>query len=106
MTLYQQLDLYIYFDPHWSLSRVKWNYDSVQILQDITNKSAQRVYNSFEKCLNPLTPSSPVQLSKPYQFMITMSEIIPENIKSVELKTPPQSCAQEILGQDTNDDIL
>ena len=61
------------------------------------NNSSHRVYDSFEKCLPPPTPSSlfsrllPVQLSKTYQFKITMQGIIPQNIKSFEQKTPPQS---------------
>ena len=56
------------------------------------NKSTQRFYDTFENFLLPLTPWSlfsrlmPVQLSKPYQFKITIQGIIPQSIKSFELK--------------------
>ena len=72
--------------------------------QAVLNKSTQRVCDTFEKSLPPPTPSFlfsrllPVQLSKPYQFKISIRGIIPEKIKSFKLKTQPQSCTQTFFG--------
>ena len=52
-------------------------------------------YSLFSRLLH-------IQLSEPYQFKIALSEVIPKNIKSFELHTPPQSFTQNFLGQNTN----
>ena len=66
----------------------------------IENKNTQIVYNTFDKRLAPPNRYSifskllPVQLSKHYQFKITIRQIIPENIKPFELNTKPHSCTR------------
>ena len=44
-----------------------------------------------------------IQLSKPYQFKITIGDIIPAHIKLFAVNERQQSCTQAFLGQSSND---